>query len=55
MNLKTNDKVYVISRKENGVVQSPVIDQSQNKVILYRVRLDSGQYISSVIRNLKKI
>lgn len=55
MNLNINDKVYVISRKENGVVKSSVFDHSQNKVTMYRVRLESGKYITSVTSNLRKI
>lgn len=53
MNFKPNDKVNVISMKENGVIQSAVFDYSQNKITMYRVRLETGQYITSVISNLR--
>lgn len=55
MNLNINDKVYIISRKENGVVISPVFDYSQGKIVMYRIRLERGLYITSVIKNLRKI
>ena len=53
-NLKQNDKVFVLSHNQNGVIQSQVIDQSGGKMELYRVRLESGLYITSLGRNLTK-
>ena len=53
--IKENCKVYINSLHEYGVVKSRVIDLSGSKIELYRVRTDSGRYITSINKNLKVI